>query len=112
MTTTRDDPRGLAPKGWHVPTDKEWQTLIATLGGQGEAFSKLKSTSGFAALPAGHRYYKDCSFYHLGNITFWWSATKKDTWNAWYHAMHFGYSQTARDSGGMNTGFSVRCVKD
>ncbi|MBN2541540.1 fibrobacter succinogenes major paralogous domain-containing protein [bacterium] len=23
-----DDPRGLAPAGWHVPTDAEWQTLV------------------------------------------------------------------------------------
>jgi uncharacterized protein (TIGR02145 family) len=107
-----NDPRGLAPKGWHVPTDKEWQTLMAALGGQDAAFDKMKSPSGFCALPGGERYYEDCSFYKLGEIAFWWSSTKEDTYNAWYHAMHFGYSQIARDNGGMNTGFSVRCVKD
>jgi uncharacterized protein (TIGR02145 family) len=107
-----NDPRGIAPAGWHVPTDGEWQTLITFYGGTGAAFSKLKSADGLAALAAGARYYKDASFNHMGNITFWWSASKNDKWNAWYHAMHFGDKQVARDNGGMNTGHSVRCVKD
>ena len=49
-----NDPRGIAPKGWHVPTDKEWQTLTTTLGGQSVAFAKMKSSSGFSALPAAN----------------------------------------------------------
>lgn len=106
-----NDPRGLAPSGWHIPTDSEWQTLIASSGGTGAAFGKLRAPDGFAAQPAGARYYKDASFNHMGNITFWWSASKNDKWNAWYHAMHFGYQQVGRDSGGMNTGHSVRCVR-
>jgi uncharacterized protein (TIGR02145 family) len=96
-----NDPRGLAPDGWHVATDKEWQSLITALGGMQAAFAKIKDSEGFAALPAGARYYKDASFNHLGNITFWWSATKDDKWNAWYHAAHFGFSQVGRDKGGM-----------
>ena len=107
-----NDPRGLAPAGWHVPTDKEWQTLVESFGGMRAAFSRLKAPDGFAAQPCGARYYKDASFNHLGTIGFWWSATKEDKWNAWYHALHFGYSQVGRDNGGMNTGHSVRCVKD
>ncbi|WP_246345295.1 fibrobacter succinogenes major paralogous domain-containing protein [endosymbiont of Lamellibrachia barhami] len=106
-----NDPRGLAIKGWHVPTDKEWETLITTLGGKGVAFSKMKSPTGFGALSGGERYYKDAGFYKKGTIGFWWSSTKNDKWNAWYRALHFGYSQVGRDNGGMNTGFSVRLVK-
>ncbi len=37
-----------------------------------------------AALPAGARYYKNASFNHMGKITFWWTASKNDKWNAWY----------------------------
>ena len=107
-----NDSRGLAPKGWHIPTDSEWQTLITSLGGTGSAFAKLKASDGFAAQPSGARYYKDASFNHMGNITFWWTASKNDKWNAWYHAMHSGYRQIGRDNGGMNTGHSVRLVKD
>jgi uncharacterized protein (TIGR02145 family) len=107
-----NDPRGLAPKGWHVPTDKEWQILVTTLGGEGEAFVKMKSSTGFRALPGGERWFEDEGFYKAGEIGFWWSATANDKWNAWYQALHFGYSQIGQDNGGMNTGFSVRCIKD
>lgn len=106
------DPRDIAPKGWHVPSDAEWKALMTSMGGGGSAFAKLKAPEGFAALPAGARYYKDASFNHMGKITFWWSANKNDKWNAWYHAMHYGYKQVARDNGGMNTGHSIRCVKN
>ncbi len=107
-----NDPRGLAPEGWHIPVDKEWRMLISASGGSGVAFSKLKASNGFAALPAGARYYKNASFNHMGKITFWWTASKNDKWNAWYHAMHFSYRRVGRDNGGMNTGHSVRCVMD
>lgn len=107
-----NDKRGLAPEGWHIPTNEEWQTLISSLGGQNVAFSKLKSWSGFSAIAAGERYYQDCSFYKIDEISFWWTSTKEDNYNAWYHAMHFGYEQVASDNGGMNTGFSVRCIKN
>lgn len=107
-----NDPRGLAPRGWHVPTDREWQTLVTALGGEGSAFAKMKSTTGFHALPGGERWFEDAGFYKAGEIGFWWSATAYNKWNAWYHALHFGYSQIGRDNGGMNTGFSVRCIKD
>ncbi|MBM3401498.1 MAG: hypothetical protein FJY21_04145 [Bacteroidetes bacterium] len=62
------DPRGLAPKGWHIPTDMEWTILIDYLGGPDVAGGKMKSTgseywkspnreasneSGFSGLPGG-----------------------------------------------------------
>ena len=37
-----NDPRGLAPQGWHVPTDAEWDTLTVRLGNN--AGGKLKDT--------------------------------------------------------------------
>lgn len=39
------DPRGLAPNGWHVPTDAEWKVLENYLGE--DAGKKMKSTSGW-----------------------------------------------------------------
>ena len=40
-----NDPRGLAPVGWHIPTDVEWTTLENYLGD--DAGKKMKSTSGW-----------------------------------------------------------------
>ena len=36
------DPRGLAPAGFHIPSDAEWTTLITYLGGESVAGGKLK----------------------------------------------------------------------
>jgi uncharacterized protein (TIGR02145 family) len=40
-----NDSRGLAPIGWHIPTDTEWSTLDNQLGD--DAGKKMKSTSGW-----------------------------------------------------------------
>ena len=42
-----NDPRGLAPKGYHIPTDEEWTKLIDYLGGEAAAGTKMKSSSGW-----------------------------------------------------------------
>ena len=42
-----NDPRGLAPAGWHVPSDAEWTLLTAALGGSVTAGDKLKSGFGW-----------------------------------------------------------------
>ena len=42
-----NDPRGLAPTGYHVPTDAEWTILTDYLGGDSIAGAKMKSTSGW-----------------------------------------------------------------
>ena len=42
-----NDPRGLAPKGWRVPTNEEWTTLINFLGGKEVAGHKMKSDNGW-----------------------------------------------------------------
>ena len=60
-----NDSRGLAPEGWRIPTDKDWENLISNLEGEKFAGPKLKSTvgwsrngngnneSGFNAYPSG-----------------------------------------------------------
>ena len=39
------DSRGLAPKGWHIPTTQEFKKLSAALGGVYVAGGKMKSTT-------------------------------------------------------------------
>lgn len=37
----------VCPAGWHLPSEAEWQTLFAVLGGKYAAAKKLKTTSGW-----------------------------------------------------------------
>ncbi|MFH0735694.1 MAG: fibrobacter succinogenes major paralogous domain-containing protein, partial [bacterium] len=63
-----NDPRGLAPEGWHIPTEAEFETLNITVGDDGDI---LKDASGFSALFAGYRNYGGYggNFLELGDIT-------------------------------------------
>ena len=121
-----NDPRGLAPTGWHVPSSAEWGVLETCLGGSSVAGGKLKETgtshwsipntgatnsSGFTALPGGHR--TDFgTFGDMGTTGRWWGSSQFSPTQGlggavWHNNTVFnaiGYSK-----GG---GFNVRCVKD
>jgi uncharacterized protein (TIGR02145 family) len=115
------DSRGLAPQGWHIPTDAEWATLTAALGGSTVAGGKMKTTgntmwnapntgatneSGFFGLPAGQRW-MDGIFWDVGNYSFWWS---KDTSSQ--RRLFWNNSDLGTDNHSPKSGYSVRIVKD
>jgi len=57
-----NDPRGLAPKGYHIPTVEEWEKLIDYLGGASEAGTKMKSTSEWGStISGGSKICPNCS---------------------------------------------------
>jgi uncharacterized protein (TIGR02145 family) len=120
-----NDPRGLAPAGWHIPTDEEWTTLSTLLGGESAAGGKMKTTgttrwttpntsatneSGFAGLPGGLNY---GLFAVDGNYGFWWSATESSPTYAWGRSLVYNVGGLNRLSANnkMN-GFSVRCLRN
>ena len=121
------DTRGIAPAGWHVPTDAEWKTLTDYLGGSSVAGGKLKeagtshwitpntgasNSSGFTALPGGNRYYIDGTFRNVGSNGNWWCITASDATNAWNRYLDFNHGNVERYNYGKQLGFSVRCVRD
>jgi len=122
-----NDPRGLAPAGWHVPTDHEWNTLSACLGGDAVSGGKLKLTnspiwaspntgatnsSGFAALPAGSRIgYADAASINAGAETFFWSSGS-DINLAYYRLISYNNSLLQFGGSGRAFGLSVRCVRN
>ena len=118
-----NDPRGIAPTGWHVPSDAEWTQLTDDLGGEDIAGTLMKSRegwkkkgngtneSGFNAVPAGGRY-DDGTFSSLKEYTYWWSATETDSSLAWYRYTGFEDDLAPRYYYDKRTGFSVRCLKD
>ncbi|MFA4907162.1 MAG: FISUMP domain-containing protein [archaeon] len=121
-----DDSRNIAPTGWHVPTDAEWQTLVDYLGGDAVAGGKMKemgtthwyspntgatNESGFSALPGGCRGDSGTD-YDVGHHGTWWSATERDSDSAWYRSLSYNNSDVYRYYYREQNGFSVRCVGD
>jgi len=117
------DPRGLAPEGWHVPSDAEWTKLTDFLGGDDEG-TKMKNTdgwaengngtntSGFSGLPGGLRF-NNGAFDYIGGLGYWWSSTEGKTGSAWSRYLDYGYGDVkGGSSGGKRGGFSVRCLRD
>lgn len=121
------DPRGLAPEGWHVPSDAEWTTLTTFLGGEYVAGGKMKeagtahwlapnggatNSSGFTGLPGGYRNSYG-TFYTIGNYGYWWSSTEPTTYDAWYRYLAYDGGDVGRGFGNVKPyGFSVRCLRD
>lgn len=117
------DPRGLAPKGWHVPTDEEWTQLTDYLGGFEKAGAKMKSkngwydngngtnSSGFSGLPGGISDYSG-TFYGIGVYGGWWSSTEDLTYLAWCRSLSYNDGNVFRSSFNKPYGFSVRCLRD
>ena len=116
-----NDPRGLAPKGYHIPTDAEWTILTTYLGT--DAAAKMKSTtgwnedgngtneSGFAGLPGGYRSC-DGDFSWIGAYGYWWSSSEDDTNHAWYRNLSDSDGNVNRANYDKRDGFPVRCLRD
>ena len=118
-----NDPRGLAPEGFHVPTDAEWTELVNYLGGEEVAGAKMKSSpsdtpawdgtnsSGFSALPGAFRFNYDGDFGSGGDSGYWWSSSAVGTYDAWGRSLYSDNDDVYRDFNYLWSGFSVRCLK-
>jgi uncharacterized protein (TIGR02145 family) len=121
-----NDRRGLAPKGYHVPSIKEWDELINYLEGIYRAGGKMKekeythwsspnaeatNSSGFTGLSSG---YRDASgtFYDIGYLGYWWSSSVFGTKGAWSRKLEYTNGHAYRSNANRANGFSVRCIKD
>ncbi len=115
--------RGICPKGWHLPTFDEFDSLKVAVGGRSKVGINLKAASGwendwngadtygFSALPAGNRSFGLGSFWSEGSKAFFWSSTERSEKDA------FQMTLTSDDQGVAaneikSASLSVRCVKD
>jgi uncharacterized protein (TIGR02145 family) len=117
----------VAPPGWHLPSDAEWQTLIGYLGGSSVAGGKMKETgithwlspntgadnvSGFTGLPAGYRLFSSPQE-PPNQYGFWWSSTESDERYAWNFVLNYSDANADRWSTDKAVfGLSVRCIRD
>lgn len=119
-----NDPRGLAPVGYHIPTLAEFATLSSFLGTN--VGGKLKeaglahwtspntgatNATGFTGLPGGYVSYFG-SFYNINDYGYMWasdeySSTLGNYYRLDYNADTFNLNGSRKDSG-----ISVRLVKD
>jgi len=119
------DSRNIAPAGWHVPTDAEWEILANFLGGDSLAGGKLKeaglkhwvspnmganNSSGFTAIPSG---FNDPygSFWNIGLGSFCWSASASPI-GAWHRSLSYDNRILRRGESYTHSGYSVRCLKN
>lgn len=121
-----DDPRGLAPVGWHIPTKLEWMELVTAAGTPGAP--KIKATTGwktpyvasnstgFSAYPAGGIIRGQFDFKNVSLETYFWTKAPTVSTDLRYYI----YMQAENNDinvipdildGGLH-GFSVRCRKD
>jgi uncharacterized protein (TIGR02145 family) len=130
--------QGICPDGWHVPTDQEWFVMenyldpsisnINMTGWRGSSAGiKLKNSgsgppfnwapgnagtneSGFTALPGGIRTTGGSSGYNPTNGVFWTSTYASGY--AMEREMHYTSNGVYRGTQYLNTGASLRCIKD
>ncbi len=117
-----NDIRGLAPKGYHVPSNSEWQKLIKFLGGMMRAGNSMKNSSGwknngndsndsgFSALPGGKRDLFG-SFESIDEA-YWWSSTESNSYMAWFYLLYFNDGEVIENQAYKDAGMYVRCIKD
>jgi uncharacterized protein (TIGR02145 family) len=134
------DSRRIAPQGWHVATEADWQQLekylgmsdaeLNTIGWRGNyVANKLKAhgktnwladeefwptnESGFNA-KAGSCRKQDGRWGEpgLSQTGFWWTASSANSKEAYYRYMDYRNNHVFRHSDFYQCGYSVRCVKD
>lgn len=109
---------GICPFGWHIPSRKEWETLVATVGGWDQADKLLPGeSSDFNALYAGFMEDVDSKtvFKWLNYATYFWSYNKmSDPYapNSWNLALIKGEKKFYPGWSDMKSYFSVRCIKN
>ena len=95
-----NDPRGLAPKGFHIPSISELDKV-----------TNLQGSTGFKGRPGGCRGY-DGTFSSIGSNGVWWSSSEDGTADAWLRNLNYNNGDTYRYYDIKLAGFSVRCIKD
>ena len=112
-----NDPRGLAPEGWHIPTNEEWKLMLENVNYQEDAIAKydccmLKDTSSWKQQnPNYNRKQRKnnpiCktitnssgfsalpggmryyrSYMGKGYQVFWWTATEESFYSSYFYEL-------------------------
>jgi uncharacterized protein (TIGR02145 family) len=121
-----NDPRGLAPEGWRVPSDDDFSILEDYVGFP--AGSKLSgeydlwadgsmrkrtefNSSGFRATPSGYRY--PYGIYEgYGEWAPWWTSTEGPPGDGIFRYIEYNDTILGYYSNSKNFGLSFRCIRE
>jgi hypothetical protein len=100
-----NDPRGLAPIGWRLPTIDEWRELINCL--------RKKLLLNEFILGGFIDYFGEGYFEQIDVIGMWWSSTSisDDNNDLWCASVDKRYNFVLLDNINKGYGLSVRCVR-
>ncbi len=120
--------QGICPTGWHIPTDAEWATLTAYLGGESVAGGKMKETgtthwtspntgasnsSGFTGLPGGIRWDDPTGYFtKLFSDGVFWSASEYSAMATHSRKLYYASANLYSNNLTKVYGHSVRCLHD
>ncbi len=120
--------RTACPKGWHLPSDSDWDTLISYLGNFPADLMKETGTdrwsgdnaratnlSGLNVRPGGFRRYfseLDSNFYCIFQEAFFWSSFESGPLEASALSLSYTSSNVSRYLFFKSNGLSVRCLRD
>jgi uncharacterized protein (TIGR02145 family) len=137
-----NDPRGLAPIGWHIPSDEEWKELEMCLGmsrseadrnitrginegGKLKATGTIEDGDGLWHSPnteatnesgfsalPGGFLSQGGPFYYIGTFGCWWTSTEYPIIGGWCRMLENKRANIYRGDYEKGHGFSVRCVRD
>ncbi len=131
------DPRGLAPKGWHVINEIEWKLLEACMGMTASEIDEMglrgideggrlkdssktlwqspnnggTNESGFSVIPGGRRD-ANGNFLDISKSVYLWSFPYGNSTGELGRYITYNSSRIGRDHFDKLNGFSVRCIKD
>ena len=125
ITPTFTNRRGICPKGWHVPSDVEWNEMLVIAGGgyitlagealksQGGWLSNENTTDalGFSAVPVGYENYEGV-FKNMNKYVDFWSSTDIEDGYAYVLMLRSEYDEAHLEYGGKDDAVAVRCVRN
>lgn len=120
------DNRGLAPEGWHIPSDNEFKSLSDYLGGDMISGEKLKANtgwkgylgtnangtneSGFNCIGAGGT--SIIGFSNKDYVGSFWTTTITDLKSPLYWSVNGDAKYFMKQFADAVNGYSVRCLKN
>jgi uncharacterized protein (TIGR02145 family) len=118
-----NDSRKIAPNGFHIATDKEWDTLTNFAGGDSLAGKELMSVDGWGGKSIGTNSFGFSGFpggycgtnglcYAIGQSGYWWSASESNQISAWLREIYIKNTVVAKRTAKKYEGLSIRCIKD